>query len=61
MGRWSTSILTYVAICHLKAYILIISNLQASFLYLGEFSLERGGYTGVSQFSRGHHEILAMQ
>jgi len=65
MGGWSTLILAFVAIYHSEANILLILNLQMTFLYWGGggggFSLERGGYTGVGEFSRGHHEILNMQ
>jgi len=61
MGGWSTLILTFIAIYHCEANILLILNLRVTFLYMEGFSLERGGYTGVDEFSRGHHEILNMQ
>jgi len=35
MGRWSTSILTFVAIYYLETKILLILNLWVTFLYLG--------------------------
>jgi len=59
MGGWSTLILTFVAIYHCKANILLISDLQVPFLNLGGgFSRERGGYTGVQHFSRGDYGTL---
>jgi len=57
MGGWSTSILTFVAIYHCKAKILLISDLRVPFLYLvggGGFSRKRGGYTGVQHFFKGN-------
>jgi len=41
----------------------IVFNFASNFLYLarGRFSIEKGGYTGVGQFSRGHHETLNMK
>jgi len=53
MGGWSTSILTFVAIYHCKANILLISDLQVPFLYLGG-SLMRGvDIQGFSIFQGG--------
>jgi len=58
MGGWSTSIPTFVAIYHCKANILLISDLQVPFLYLGGGSLVRGvDIQGFSIFQGGTVEL----
>jgi len=53
MGGWSISALTFIARYNCEANILLISNMQVTFLYLVKFLLERGGYTVFGQFSLG--------